>query len=62
MKKKRIIKKEIKKRRKKMNFAKGVMVGTLVSAGIMLMYNETMNKESKKIVKRGKKFIKQMGL
>ena len=44
-----------------MNFAKVVMVGTLVSAGIMWMYSETMNKDSKKIVKRGKKFIKQMG-
>ncbi len=44
-----------------MNFAKGVMVGTLVSAGIMWMYSETMGKDSKKIVKKGKKFIKQMG-
>ena len=44
-----------------MKFAKGVMVGTLVSAGIMRMYSETMGKDSKKIVKKGKKFIKQMG-
>ena len=45
-----------------MNFAKGVMVGTLVSAGIMWMYSETMGKDSKKIMKKGKKIIKQMGL
>ncbi len=44
-----------------MKFAKGVIVGTLVSAGIMWMYSETMGKDSKKIVKKGKKFIKQMG-
>ncbi|MFQ9297210.1 MAG: hypothetical protein ACLR4X_02110 [Clostridia bacterium] len=44
-----------------MNFAKGVMVGTLVSAGIMWMYSETMGKDTKKIVKKGKKFIRQMG-
>ena len=44
-----------------MKFAKGIMVGTLVSAGIMWMYSETMGKDSKKIVKKGKKFIKQMG-
>lgn len=44
-----------------MKFAKGVMVGTLVSAGIMLMYSETMGKDSKKFMKKGKKFIKQMG-
>ena len=43
-----------------MNFAKGVMVGTLVSAGIMWMYSETMGKDTKKIVKKGKKFIRQM--
>lgn len=45
-----------------MKFAKGVMVGTLVSAGIMWMYSETMGKDSKKIMKKGKKIIKQMGL
>lgn len=44
-----------------MKFAKGVMVGTLVSAGIIWMYSETMGKDSKKIVKKGKKFIRQMG-
>ena len=44
-----------------MKFAKGVMVGTLVSVSIMWMYSETMGKDSKKIVKKGKKFIKQMG-
>ena len=44
-----------------MKFAKGVMVGTLISAGIMWMYSETMWKDSKKIVKKGKKLIKQMG-
>ena len=45
-----------------MKFAKGVMVGTLVSAGIMWMYSETMGKDSKKIMKKVKKIIKQMGL
>ena len=44
-----------------MKFAKGVMVGTLVSAGIMWMYSETRGKDSKKIMKKGKKFIRQMG-
>ena len=44
-----------------MNFVKGMMVGGLVSAGVFWMYNETMNKDTKKILKRGKKFVKQMG-
>jgi hypothetical protein len=45
-----------------MKFAKGVMIGGLISAGVMLMYSETMNKEGKKMIKKGKKFIKQMGI
>lgn len=44
-----------------MKFAKGVMVGTLISAGIIWMYNETMGKDSKKMMRKGKKIIKQMG-
>ncbi len=45
-----------------MKFAKGVMIGGLISAGVMLMYSETMNREGKKMIKKGKKFIKQMGI
>ncbi len=44
-----------------MKFAKGIMLGTIISAGIMWMYTESWGKDSKKIVKKGKKFIKQMG-
>ena len=44
-----------------MNFVKGVMIGALVSTGIVWRYNETLGNDSKKIMKRGKKFIKQMG-
>lgn len=45
-----------------MSFAKGVMLGGLVTAGVMWMYSETMGKDNKKIMKKGKKFIRQMGL
>ena len=44
-----------------MKFAKGIMLGTIISAGIMWIYTESCGKDSKKIVKKGKKFIKQMG-
>ena len=43
-----------------MNFAKGIMLGSIISAGIVLMYNEPLRKN--KIVKRGKKFLKNMGI
>ena len=43
-----------------MKFVKGVMIGTLVSAGIVWMYNESSNMDKKKIMKKGKKFLKGM--
>jgi len=41
---------------------KGVMIGTLVSAGMVWMYNETMGKDKKKLMKKGKKFLREMGM
>ena len=43
-----------------MNFVKGVLVGTMVSAGIMMMYNEGTNK--KNVIKKGKQMAKKMGI
>ena len=43
-----------------MNFVKGILVGTMVSAGIMMMYNEGNNK--KNIIKKGKQMAKKMGI
>lgn len=43
-------------------FVKGVMIGTLVSAGMVWMYNETTSKDKKKIMKKGRKFLKEMGM
>lgn len=45
-----------------MKFVKGVMIGTLVSAGVVWMYNETTTKDKKKFIKKGKKFLKEMGM
>lgn len=45
-----------------MKFVKGVMIGTLVSAGIVWMYNETTTKDKKKLMKKGKKFLREMGI
>lgn len=43
-----------------MNFVKGILVGTMVSAGIMMMYTEGNNK--KNIMKKGKQMAKKMGI
>ena len=45
-----------------MKFMKGVMIGTLVSAGAIWMYNEATSKDRKKLMKKGKKFLKEMGM
>lgn len=44
-----------------MKFVKGVMLGTIVSAGIAIMYTESsLNK--RKIMKKGRKLVKKMGI
>ena len=46
-----------------MKFVKGMMLGTLISAGVLMMYaegTEMMNK--KKIMKKGKQIAKKMGI
>ena len=45
-----------------MKFMKGVMLGTIVSAGAIWMYGEATNKGKKKMMKKGKKFLKDMGM
>lgn len=45
-----------------MKFVKGMMIGTMISAGMILMYNESTNKTRKKIMKNGKKILKNMGI
>ena len=41
-----------------MKFIKGMVMGTLISAGVVMMYNE----KNSMMVKKGKQFIKKMGI
>ena len=43
-------------------FVKGVMIGGLITTGLMMMYaeNDVMNK--KKLMKKGKQLAKRMGI
>ena len=45
-----------------MKFMKGVMIGGLITTGLVMMYSESdmMNKNKK--MKKGKKFAKKMGM
>ena len=45
-----------------MNFAKGVMIGTLISAGVAFYCTEMNKSAGKKIMKQGKRWIRNMGI
>ena len=45
-----------------MKFVKGMLVGTIVSAGLVIAYTETMGQDKKRIIKKGKQMIKKMGI
>lgn len=45
-----------------MNFVKGVMVGSIITAGTMLMYSEGLDENKKKVMKKGKQFMKKIGM
>lgn len=43
-----------------MNFAKGIMIGSIVSAGVVLMYTDSIKKN--KMIKKGKKILRNFGM
>ena len=45
-----------------MKFVKGMIVGTLISAGVVMAYNDTMNGTKRKMIKKGKQFAKKLGM
>ena len=45
-----------------MKFVKGMVVGTLLSAGIVMMYNDGMDKNKKKMMKKGKQLVRKLGM
>ena len=44
-----------------MKLIKGMIIGGMVSAGLVMMYSETMGFEKKKMMKNSKKMMKKMG-
>lgn len=45
-----------------MKFMKGMLIGGIVTAGIAMMYAETMDQNKRKMMKKGKQFAKRMGI
>lgn len=45
-----------------MKFVKGMVMGTLLSAGVVMLYNERNTIKRNKMMKKGKQFIKKMGI
>lgn len=45
-----------------MKFVKGMVIGGIVTAGVAMVYTETMGRNKKKMMKMGKQFVKKMGI
>ena len=45
-----------------MKLVKGMLIGGMVSAGLVMIYGESMGLNKKKILKHGRKLIKKVGL
>lgn len=45
-----------------MKFVKGLLVGGLITTGMMMMWTDNNNMNTKKITRKGKQFAKKMGI
>ena len=45
-----------------MKFIKGVMIGGLITTGLVMMYTESNMMNKKKMMKKGKQIAKKMGI
>ena len=43
-----------------MKFTKGIIIGSMITAGIMMMYTD--NIDTKKMMKKGKQMMRKMGI
>ena len=45
-----------------MSFMKGVMIGSLITAGAMFLYSGSIDDGKRRMVKKGRQFVKKMGI
>ena len=43
-----------------MKFTKGIIIGSMITAGVMMMYSDGM--DTKKMMKKGKQLMRKMGI
>ena len=43
-----------------MSFVKGVVLGSLITAGTMMMYSEGLDENKKKMMKKGKQIARKL--
>ena len=45
-----------------MRFTKGLILGTMITASAMMLYSENVDDSKRKMIKKGKKIMKKMGI
>lgn len=50
----------MKKEDSKMRFVKGILLGSLITAGTMMMYSDSLDENKKKMIRRGKHFVRKV--
>ena len=50
----------MKKEDNKMRFVKGILLGSLITAGTMMMYSDSLDENKKKLIRRGKHFVRKV--
>ncbi len=45
-----------------MKFIKGMLIGGIVTAGVAMVYAETMGQSKRRMMKKGKQIAKKMGI
>ena len=45
-----------------MKFTKGLLIGGLITTGLIMMYNDSNMMNKNKMVRKGKQFAKKMGI
>ena len=45
-----------------MKFAKGLMIGGLITTGVLMMYADNKNFSRKKMMKKGKQMVRKLGI
>lgn len=44
----------------KVRFVKGMLLGTLITAGTMMMYSDKLDDNKKKMIRKGKHFVRRV--